>query len=279
MSRTDAPGEANRPVSGGTPQVPGVGATAALLLSVAALFLLGGPPLYLLLGEFGLLLAQLGLLFLPVAAYLWQGGFDLSLTLSLSLPSRAQILGGVVLLAGGLQLALVLAWIQSMVVPVPTEYLEALSGALTPDSVPRYAWLLILAAAIPAVVEETLFRGVVLAAFRRRLPAVGAVVASGLIFGLFHLTPETAFRFLPTAWLGIVLGWVVVASGSLPLSVLLHFLNNAIVLTLTAVPVGALDASAVGEDPPFATMVVGPVLFLWGLSILRRNGPHGVVPE
>ncbi len=279
MSLAGAAGEVNAPRLDGGPRVPGLRATAVLLLCVAALFLLGGPPLYLFLGEFGLLLAQVGLLFLPVAVYLWRGGFDLSLTLSLRRPSRSQALGGVVLLAGALQLALVLAWLQSLVVPVPTEYLEALSGALTPDSLPRFAWLLVLAAAAPAVVEETLFRGVVLAACRRRLPAVGAVVVAGLIFGLFHLTPETAFRFLPTAWLGIVLGWVVVASGSLPLSVLLHFLNNAIVLTLTAFPIGDPTATAVEEGPPFATVVIGSVLFLWGLSILRRTGTQGVEAE
>lgn len=279
MSLAGAAGEVNAPLLEGGPRVPGLRATAVLLLAVAALFLLGGPPLYLFLGEFGLLLAQLGLLFLPVAVYLWRGGFDLSLTLSLRCPSRSQALGGVILLAGALQLALVLAWLQSLVVPVPTEYLEALSGALTPDSLPRFAWLLVLAAAAPAVVEETLFRGVVLAACRRRLPAIGAVVVAGLIFGLFHLTPETAFRFLPTAWLGIVLGWVVVASGSLPLSVLLHFLNNAIVLTLTAFPIGDPAATAVEEGPPFATMVIGLVLFLWGLSILRRTGTQGVEVE
>ena len=279
MSLADSPNDGSRPHPGdGGPQVPGIGAAAALLLCLAALFLLGGPPLYLFLGEFGLLLAQLGLLFLPVAVYLWRGGFDLAVTLSLRLPSRSQLLGGIVLLAGGLQLALVLAWLQGRVVPVPTEYLEALSSALTPDSLPRYAWLLVLAAVAPAVVEETLFRGVVLAALRRRLPAAGAVVVAGLIFGLFHLTPETAFRFLPTAWLGMVLGWVVVASGSLPLSVLLHFLNNAIVLTLTAWSVGDPASSALEEGPPFATMVVGPVLFLWGLSILKRSGARGVVP-
>ena len=213
-----------------------------------------------------------GCFFLPVAAYLWRGGFDLARTLSLRFPSRLQTLGGIVVLAGGLQLALMLAWLQSLILPVPTEYLEAISDTLTADSLLRYLWLLVLAAAAPAVVEETLFRGIVLSACRGRLPTAAAVVVVGLVFGLFHLTPETAFRFLPTAWLGIVLGWIVVVSGSLPLSVLLHFLNNAFVLTLTALPIGDPAGSSVDEGPPYAVMVTGPVIFLWGLSILRRAG-------
>ena len=270
MIRAVRPGGRDGPFTGHEGRVPGLGATAALLFGIAALFLLGAPPLYLLLGEFGLLVAQVGLFFLPVAAYLRRGGFDLARTLSLRFPSRLQTLGGMVILAGGLQLALVLAWLQSLILPVPTEYLEAISGTLTADSLLRYAWLLVLAAAAPAVVEETLFRGVVLSACRRRLPTAAAVVVVGLVFGLFHLTPETAFRFLPTAWLGMVLGWVVVVSGSLPLSVLLHFLNNAFVLTLTALPIGDPARSSVDGGPPYAVMVTGPVIFLWGCSILRR---------
>lgn len=270
MIRAVPSGGGEGPSAGDEGRVPGLGATAALLLGIAGLFLLGAPPLYLLLGEFGLLVAQVGLFFLPVAVYLRRGDFDLARTLSLRFPSLPQTLGGIVVLAGGLQLALVLAWVQSLILPVPMEYLEAISGTLTADSLLRYLWLLVLAAAAPAVVEETLFRGVVLAACRRRIPTAAAVVVVGLVFGLFHLTPETAFRFLPTAWLGMVLCWVVVVSGSLPLSVLLHFLNNAFVLTLTALPIGDPAASSVGEGPPYAVMVIGPVIFLWGLSILRR---------
>jgi membrane protease YdiL (CAAX protease family) len=104
----------------------------------------------------------------------------------------------------------VLAWTQSLVIPVPVEYIEAMSELLRADSIRRFLWLVLLAALVPAVAEEALFRGVVLSSLRRRLPTAAAVVITGTVFGLFHLTPETAFRFLPTAWLGILLSWVVV---------------------------------------------------------------------
>lgn len=253
-------------------RIPGPGAAATLLLLVAVLFLFGGLPLQLYFGEVGLLLAQLGFLLLPVVVFLWRGGFDLALTLSLHIPSSSQVLGGVLFLAGGLQLALVLTWLQSLVMPVPVEYLEAISGVLKADSLPRFFWLLLVAAVLPAVAEEVLFRGVVLSAFRQRLPAVWAVVAAGLIFGLFHLTPDTAFRFVPTAWLGILLGWVVVSSGSLPLAMLLHFLNNGMVLAVTAIPGVSDQATEVGQEgPPIALLVVGLTLFLLGLFVLQRN--------
>ncbi len=255
-----------------TRRIPGPGAATALLLIVAVLFLLGGLPLQLLLGEAGLLLSQLVFFLLPVVIFVRKGGFDAMRTFSLRIPSGSQVIGGLLFLAGGLQLALVLTWLQSLVMPVPVEYLEAMSGVLQADSLARYFWLLILAAALPAVAEEALFRGVVLSAFRKRLPTVWAVVAVGLVFGLFHLTPETAFRFAPTAWLGMLLSWVVVISGSLPLAMLLHFLNNAAVLTLTAIPLTADAATPLGQEgPPIALLVVGLFLLVLGLRVLRRN--------
>ena len=150
-----------------------------------------------------------------------------------------------------------------------------MAGVLEADSFSRYLWLLLVAAVLPAVAEEALFRGVVLSAFSQRLPTIWAVVSVGLVFGLFHLTPQTAFRFVPTAWLGILLAWVVVLSGSLPLAMLLHFLNNATVLTLSAIP-GIHDQSTdIGsEGPPVQLLLVGGVLFGCGLAFLLRSA-HG----
>ena len=253
-------------------KIPGPGAATTLLLIVAVLFLFGGVPLQLFFGEVGLLLSQAVFLLLPVVIFVRKGGFDPVHTLSLRIPSRSQVVGGLLFLAGGLQLALVLAWLQSFVVPVPIEYLEAMSGLLEADSLARFLWLLLLAAVLPAVAEEALFRGVVLSAFRQRLPTTWAVIAVGIIFGLFHLTPETAFRFLPTAWLGILLGWVVVSSGSLPLAMLLHFLNNAAVLAFTAIPAIQGQSATIGEErSPLPLLVTGLILFLLGLSVLRRS--------
>lgn len=259
-------------------RIPGPGAALWLLLLVAFLFVVGGVPLQLLLGEAGLLVAQIAFFLIPVFVFLRRGGFDSRATLALRMPSAAQMGGGILLLAGGLQLALVLAWVQSLALPFPVEYLEAMSGALQADSVGRFLWLTLIAAALPALAEEILFRGVVLSAFRQKLPTALAVVATGVIFGLFHLTPQTAFRFLPTAWLGIVLGWAVVLSGSLPLGIALHFLNNAAVLAVTAVPTLTGDPTGGTEvDAPIALLITGGLLFLIGLRILRPV-PRGHQP-
>ncbi len=264
---------------GGPPSgAGGLAATVALLLVVAGLYIVGGVPLQLFLGEPGLLLAQLTFLLLPPLVFVWWARLDPVWTLSLRWPSGGQLGGGILVLLGGTQLAWILAWAQSLVMPVPAEYLEAMASLLQADSLGRYLWLLVLAAVVPALAEEVLFRGVVLSGFRSALPTLWAVVGAGLVFGLFHLSPQTAFRFLPTAWLGMLLAWVVVVSGSLPLAILLHFLNNAAILTIVAIPATREQMTDIEGEPSLLLLPVGLLLLGWGLWILHANrGPR--VPE
>jgi sodium transport system permease protein len=260
-------------------RVPTLGATLAFLLIVAGIFVLGGAPLQILLGEAGLLAAQVGLLLVPALLFVRLGRFDPVRTLSLRLPSRGQVAGGLLVLAGGVQLAWFLAWAQSLVVPVPVEYLEAMATALQADSLGRFLWLLLIAALTPAVAEEVLFRGVLLTGLRQALPAGWAIVGAGVVFGLFHLAPQTAFRFLPTAWLGVLLAGVVVATGSLPLAILLHAVNNSVILAVTALPVAREGIGDPEAAPPLMLLPVAALLFAWGAAILVRRMPRSERPE
>lgn len=248
--------------------LPDPGPTLLLVLGAALLFLVGGVPLRIVFGEGGLLLAQILFLLVPALVFLRAGGYDLGRCLPPRLPRPGEVGSGVLLLAGGIGIAWFLAWAQSFVIPVPVEYLEALEAVFRADSLRRYLWLLLMVALVPAVAEEVLFRGAVLSGFRSRLPDGWAIVLAGVVFGIFHLSPATAFRILPTAWLGVVLGWVVVVSRSLPLAMVLHFVNNAAILTLTAIP-ETREALQVAEERP-------PLLVLPGALVLLALGARGL---
>ena len=226
--------------------------------------MVGGLPLRLLLGESGILVGQVFFLLLPAALFVRLGGFDAMEVLSLRKPPRGSVSAGFALLLGGLQLAWFLSWVQGFFIPVPTEYLETMADALRADTVGRFLWILLFAAVTPAVVEEVLFRGVLLSGLRSRLTTAGAVVLSGVVFGLFHLTPETAFRFLPSASLGMLLAWVVAASGSLPLAILLHFCNNALILVLAMIPSVEGRMNDPEMMPPIVLLPMGAALLWWG---------------
>jgi membrane protease YdiL (CAAX protease family) len=255
--------------------LPSPRATVLLLLASALLFLVGGLPLQILLGEGGLLLSQILFLLLPALIFLQAGGFDMERCLPPRRPRVGEVGFGLLLLAGAVGVAWFLAWVQSWFIPVPVEYLETLERVLRAESAGRFLWLLLLVALVPAVAEEVLFRGAALAGFRSRLPDFWAVIVAGVVFGLFHLSPETAFRFVPTAWLGIVLGWVVVVSGSLPLAMILHFLNNAAILTLTAIPFTREALMMAEQRPPLILLPVALILLTLGARGLRPSPEAG----
>lgn len=95
--------------------------------------------------------------------------------------------------------------------------------------------LLFALAVVPAVCEEALFRGYLFAALERATSGGRAIWVSALLFGLFHVvvgSPASPERFLPSAFLGLVLGWLAWHSGSVLPGMLLHFLHNGLLLML-----------------------------------------------
>lgn len=102
----------------------------------------------------------------------------------------------------------------------------------------RDAPLVLIAVAfslVPALCEEWFFRGMLL---RSLLPVVRpwtAILFSALAFGAFHtLSGGIAMfdRFLTTAAMGVMLGWIAVRADSIVPGVILHAMHNAIVFGL-----------------------------------------------
>jgi membrane protease YdiL (CAAX protease family) len=83
---------------------------------------------------------------------------------------------------------------------------------------------------LPAICEETLFRGGLQNfLFRSTRNAWLAIIVVSIIFSLAHFS---WYGFLFRLTLGIVLGCLYHYSGKLWLSILAHFLNNALVITI-----------------------------------------------
>ena len=95
--------------------------------------------------------------------------------------------------------------------------------------------ILLTLAVVPAVFEEWFFRGYLLTAFRGSLPAFSSVLASAVLFGLFHVVASSILateRFLPSTFLGLVLGMVCLRTGSLLPGILLHGCHNGLLLMI-----------------------------------------------
>jgi len=73
------------------------------------------------------------------------------------------------------------------------------------------------------IVEEVLFRGVLLSMLRRHMGAAWSVVVSAAVFAAVHLVDPNAIAVVPGLFLlGLVLGWVALRRGDLSLAIAFH---------------------------------------------------------
>jgi len=80
-------------------------------------------------------------------------------------------------------------------------------------------------AIIPAVCEELAFRGVMQPLIAKATRNVHvAIWLTAIMFSLFHMQ---FYGFLPRVLIGVLLGYIVIWTGSLWPSILAHFVNNA----------------------------------------------------
>ena len=91
---------------------------------------------------------------------------------------------------------------------------------------------LIATALVPAIVEEFAFRGIVLGSLRRYGDGF-ALICSSVCFGFMHGN----FEQIPFAFIvGLILGYIVIQSGSLRIAMVVHFINNAISVCFNYIP-------------------------------------------
>ena len=100
------------------------------------------------------------------------------------------------------------------------DYLES-----TPTS---FLLNVLVIAVLPALLEEMVFRGYVLRCLRVYGDGV-AVVVSALLFGLMH---GNILQVPFAVVVGLALGWLYVTTDNIWLPVFVHFLNNALSLSM-----------------------------------------------
>ena len=95
------------------------------------------------------------------------------------------------------------------------------------------------AGVIAPVVEELLFRGMLLRALMRRMPAIPAIAVSGFTFGFVHWVLDPHFgTFIAVPALtavGVVSGLFAVRSGDLSKSIFLHAGFNLLAILQVAI--------------------------------------------
>lgn len=242
----------------------------AFIAGIALLFFHLGGRFQASLGERGLLASQWLLLALPAIAFATLGPYDWRRTLAIRAPAPKALLAAALIALGGIPVGWSLVWLELQLFEGGLESLVPMQEMLTATDARRALWLFFIAALTPAICEELVFRGVLLQSLGREMRGWRAVALSAAVFGAFHLSFETALRFLPTAFIGLLMGWVVWHSRSIFASMLMHFINNAFVVMLLWQP--AVQKLAFrGESLAWPTVAGGAVLLALGLWLLPRR--------
>ena len=149
--------------------------------------------------------------------------------------------------------------------------------------IPVAAMILVLV--LPGVVEELFFRGFLFSALRGYFNGPATVIISALLFGLAHwvITPMFGLeKMIVSTFLGLILGWVALQSGSVYPPMLLHALHNGILATLNSLKNNSEDStSAELEHLPLVWLVIAVVVASLGalfvfLGRTRKKPPEPV---
>lgn len=125
---------------------------------------------------------------------------------------------------------------------------------------------------VPAIAEETFFRGYLLGAMETKLGPWKSVIGNGVVFALFHLftqgtlTPE---RLIPSFLLGCVFSFLAIRSQSLVPSMIMHAVSNSLVVTISHHPelLSGLGIESTTNHLPGWLLTTCGVMALVGLAI------------
>ncbi len=118
------------------------------------------------------------------------------------------------------------------------------------------------------VAEEFIFRGLIYASIRDRLPFLPAALITSLLFALFHGNlPQGVYAFL----LGMAMTWVYEACGTLAAAVIFHQAANLLSLFITKLPGLYNFIASDSRGITFAVTTCSAIIAVWCILIIKRK--------
>lgn len=135
----------------------------------------------------------------------------------------------------------------------------------------NFAINLLVMSLLPAIGEELFFRGVLMRVSTRWMGNVHlGILISSLLFALVHFQP---YKFIPMVVLAMLFGYLYYRSGSLWVPILLHALNNAMVLigSLISQSGQTIEPLASDYEFPITTILAALGLGVSAFYLLWKN--------
>jgi hypothetical protein len=106
------------------------------------------------------------------------------------------------------------------IIPMPEMFKEILSSMFS-KTFPAFITAVIAA----PILEELIFRGIILEGLLRNYNPLKAIIITNVLFGVAHLNP---WQFIGAFFMGIFISWIYLKTRNLLLPVFIHLLNNLI---------------------------------------------------
>ena len=191
-----------------------------------AVFIFVFTPLQLNLGIPGLVITELGFVVLALAFCLIRK-VKIKEVFPVKKFKIRELIGCLLLIAGAFPLSLLFVAISATIIPSSAAEAQGINNMLYGTM--SYPITVLVVGLMPAICEEMLHRGAILSSMRKIRNENLIILIMGLFFGIFHLS---VLRFLSTAFLGLLLSYVVVKKNNILLSMIMHFTNNLVALTI-----------------------------------------------
>jgi uncharacterized protein len=136
------------------------------------------------------------------------------------------------------------------IIPINSLWENIFNTALGHSSV----WKVFISVAVVApIVEEVLFRGLILRGYLKHHSVRKSLIISSLLFGIAHFNP---WQFVTAVIIGVVLGWLYERTDSIVPAVYAHALNNSMSFI-----VGILGINIIGYNVEVAVVKHQPIWF------------------
>lgn len=208
-------------------QIPAVGDILLLFSLLILVLIMAGSVLIVKWGIYGLIGEQL-LIFLCTALYNWYIKTDFKEVFSLNKPKVSDIAGAIISIAGLFIFMILISIPLSLIFKESADTVNESFAYIWED---KPVWMLILSSAVlPAICEEFAFRGFLFGSLSHRFKPATAIIWTGLIFGLYHMS---LVKLLVVGVLGCYLAFVVYKTKSIYVSMFMHCINNTLAVLMS----------------------------------------------
>ncbi len=210
-------------------KMPRTGDLMMVLSIVLILMFYLGSYAYAKMGAPGVAVQQGFVIAVPIF-FAWYMKADHKRLFMLHAPTIKDLIGGVFIGAGAWPIAMIIGTLLSPIFKQSLENTSELENMIA--DTPTFI-VLIVAAVMPAICEEVLFRGFTFGTLKSKYKPAVAVAATSIIFAAYHMSVIRFFALLP---LSFALTYAAYKTDSIFVTMLMHLINNSFSLIQSKYP-------------------------------------------